>query len=57
MAGSIYPGQASLLDQTDSWSQRPQEMSVWQPSVEVNCTFLGFSSLTGEAFAQGTFYF
>uniref|UniRef100_A0A8D2C999 Focal adhesion kinase 1 n=2 Tax=Sus scrofa TaxID=9823 RepID=A0A8D2C999_PIG len=34
MAGSIYPGQASLLDQTDSWSQRPQEMSVWQPSVE-----------------------
>uniref|UniRef100_A0A8C3WDS1 Focal adhesion kinase 1 n=1 Tax=Catagonus wagneri TaxID=51154 RepID=A0A8C3WDS1_9CETA len=33
-AGSIYPGQASLLDQTDSWNHRPQEMSVWQPNVE-----------------------
>ncbi|XP_054564690.1 focal adhesion kinase 1 isoform X1 [Eptesicus fuscus] len=34
MAGSMYPGQASLLDQTDSWNHRPQEMSMWQPSVE-----------------------
>uniref|UniRef100_A0A8C6CFU2 Focal adhesion kinase 1 n=1 Tax=Moschus moschiferus TaxID=68415 RepID=A0A8C6CFU2_MOSMO len=34
MAGSIYPGQASLLDQTDSWNHRPQEISMWQPSME-----------------------
>nr|XP_048313344.1 focal adhesion kinase 1 isoform X8 [Myodes glareolus] len=34
MAGSIYPGQASLLDQTELWNHRPQEMSVWQPGVE-----------------------
>ncbi|XP_045857657.1 focal adhesion kinase 1 isoform X9 [Meles meles] len=34
MAGSIYPGQASLLDQTDSWNHRAQEISMWQPSVE-----------------------
>ncbi|XP_043735836.1 focal adhesion kinase 1 isoform X12 [Cervus elaphus] len=34
MAGSIYPGQASLLDQTDSWNHRPQEIPMWQPSVE-----------------------
>lgn len=34
MAGSIYPGQASLLDQTDSWNHRPQEISMWQLSVE-----------------------
>ncbi|XP_037584886.1 focal adhesion kinase 1 isoform X27 [Cebus imitator] len=34
MAGSIYPGQASLLDQADSWNHRPQEISVWQPNVE-----------------------
>lgn len=34
MAGSIYPGQASLLDQTELWNHRPQEMSMWQPSVE-----------------------
>ncbi|KAF7237362.1 Focal adhesion kinase 1 [Varanus komodoensis] len=34
MAGSVYPGQASLLDQTDSWNHRPQEISMWQPSVE-----------------------
>ncbi|XP_043457803.1 focal adhesion kinase 1 isoform X10 [Prionailurus bengalensis] len=33
-AGSIYPGQASLLDQTDSWNHRPQEISMWQPNVE-----------------------
>lgn len=36
MAGSIYPGQASLLDQADSWNHRPQEISVWQPNVEVS---------------------
>ncbi|XP_023370719.1 focal adhesion kinase 1 isoform X3 [Otolemur garnettii] len=34
MAGSIYPGQASLLDQTDSWNHRPQEISMWQPNLE-----------------------
>lgn len=34
MAGSIYPGQASLLDQSELWNHRPQEMSMWQPSVE-----------------------
>nr|KAF6300815.1 protein tyrosine kinase 2 [Myotis myotis] len=34
LAGSMYPGQASLLDQTDSWNHRPQEMCVWPPSVE-----------------------
>ncbi|XP_057164007.1 focal adhesion kinase 1 isoform X6 [Ursus arctos] len=34
MAGSIYPGQASLLDQTDSWNHRQQEISMWQPNME-----------------------
>ncbi|KAM5315766.1 focal adhesion kinase 1 isoform 2-T2 [Glossophaga mutica] len=34
MAGSVYPGQASLLDQTDSWNHRPQEVPMWQPGVE-----------------------
>ncbi|XP_063155783.1 focal adhesion kinase 1 isoform X1 [Candoia aspera] len=34
MAGSIYPGQASLLDQTDSWNHRSQEISMWQPNME-----------------------
>nr|XP_020660199.1 focal adhesion kinase 1 isoform X5 [Pogona vitticeps]XP_020660200.1 focal adhesion kinase 1 isoform X5 [Pogona vitticeps] len=34
MAGSIYPGQASLLDQTDSWNHRPQEISMWQSNME-----------------------
>lgn len=34
MAGSMYSGQAALLDQTDAWNHRPQEMSMWQPSVE-----------------------
>ncbi|XP_031803123.1 focal adhesion kinase 1 isoform X18 [Sarcophilus harrisii] len=34
MAGSIYPGQASLLDQTESWNHRPQEVSMWQPNME-----------------------
>ncbi|XP_075776164.1 focal adhesion kinase 1 isoform X4 [Pelodiscus sinensis] len=34
MAGSIYPGQASLLDQTDSWNHRPQEISMWPPTME-----------------------
>uniref|UniRef100_A0A8B9T8Y6 Focal adhesion kinase 1 n=1 Tax=Anas platyrhynchos TaxID=8839 RepID=A0A8B9T8Y6_ANAPL len=35
---SGYPGShgipASLLDQTDSWNHRPQEISVWQPNME-----------------------
>ncbi|KAM9050734.1 focal adhesion kinase 1 isoform 4-T10 [Megaptera novaeangliae] len=35
MAGSIYPGQAPLLDQTDSWNHRPQEIAMWQPNVEM----------------------
>ncbi|XP_043363229.1 focal adhesion kinase 1 isoform X7 [Dermochelys coriacea] len=34
MAGSIYPGQASLLDQADSWNHRPQEISMWLPTME-----------------------
>ncbi|XP_074842707.1 focal adhesion kinase 1 isoform X3 [Carettochelys insculpta] len=34
MAGSIYPGQASLLDQADSWNHRPPEISMWPPTVE-----------------------
>ncbi|KAM5280777.1 focal adhesion kinase 1 isoform 17-T17 [Ctenodactylus gundi] len=34
MAGSIYPGQASLLDQTESWNHRPQEIPMWQPNME-----------------------
>uniref|UniRef100_A0A8D0GPZ8 Protein kinase domain-containing protein n=1 Tax=Sphenodon punctatus TaxID=8508 RepID=A0A8D0GPZ8_SPHPU len=34
MAGSIYPGQASLLDQADSWNHRAQEISMWQPNME-----------------------
>ncbi|XP_022358131.1 focal adhesion kinase 1 isoform X5 [Enhydra lutris kenyoni] len=34
LAGSIYPGQASLLDQTDSWNHRAQEIPMWQPSME-----------------------
>ncbi|XP_054984291.1 focal adhesion kinase 1 isoform X24 [Sorex araneus] len=33
-AGSIYPGQASLLDQTDTWNHRAQEVSMWRPTVE-----------------------
>uniref|UniRef100_A0A8C0DI80 Focal adhesion kinase 1 n=1 Tax=Balaenoptera musculus TaxID=9771 RepID=A0A8C0DI80_BALMU len=38
MAGSIYPGQAPLLDQTDSWNHRPQEIAMWQPNVEDSAT-------------------
>ncbi|XP_058034277.1 focal adhesion kinase 1 isoform X2 [Ahaetulla prasina] len=34
LAGSIYPGQATLLDQTDSWNHRSQEISMWQPNME-----------------------
>lgn len=34
MAGSIYPGPAPLLDQSESWNHRPQEISMWQPNVE-----------------------
>ncbi|XP_074120772.1 focal adhesion kinase 1 isoform X1 [Sminthopsis crassicaudata] len=38
MAGSIYPGQASLLDQTESWNHRPQDVSMWQPNMEDSAT-------------------
>lgn len=38
LAGSMYPGQASLLDQTDSWNHRPQDMPTWQPGVEDSAT-------------------
>ncbi|XP_032981702.1 focal adhesion kinase 1 isoform X6 [Rhinolophus ferrumequinum] len=34
MAGSVYPGPAPLLDQTDAWNHRAQEISMWQPNVE-----------------------
>uniref|UniRef100_A0A8C9Q438 Focal adhesion kinase 1 n=1 Tax=Spermophilus dauricus TaxID=99837 RepID=A0A8C9Q438_SPEDA len=34
MAGSIYPGPASLLDQSESWNHRPQEIPLWQPNME-----------------------
>ncbi|XP_058524425.1 focal adhesion kinase 1 isoform X11 [Ochotona princeps] len=34
MASSFYPGQASLLDQSESWNHRPQEIAMWQPSLE-----------------------
>ncbi|XP_030740834.2 focal adhesion kinase 1 isoform X11 [Echinops telfairi] len=34
MAGSIYPGQATLLDPTDSWDHRPQEIAMWPPNLE-----------------------
>ncbi|XP_006879326.1 PREDICTED: focal adhesion kinase 1 isoform X2 [Elephantulus edwardii] len=44
MAGSIYPGQASLLDQTDSWNHRPQEIPMWQPSME-DCATLDMRGL------------
>ncbi|MXQ92016.1 hypothetical protein E5288_WYG019834 [Bos mutus] len=57
MAGSIYPGQASLLDQTDSWNHRPQEISMWQPSVEVNWTSLGFALLIDEAYRSTSVVF
>lgn len=55
MAGSIYPGQASLLDQTDSWNHRPQEIPMWQPSVEVNWMSLGFALLIDEAVPKAPF--
>ncbi|XP_049629818.1 focal adhesion kinase 1 isoform X3 [Suncus etruscus] len=32
--GSIYPGQASLLDHTDAWNHRSQEVSLWRPTAE-----------------------
>lgn len=32
--GSIYPGQASLLDHTDTWNHRSQEVSLWRPTAE-----------------------
>ncbi|XP_054446513.1 focal adhesion kinase 1 isoform X3 [Pteronotus mesoamericanus] len=34
MTGSMYPGQAALLEQTDAWNHRPQEVAMWQPGVE-----------------------
>ncbi|XP_047381702.1 focal adhesion kinase 1 isoform X18 [Sciurus carolinensis] len=34
MAGSIYPGPPSLVDQSESWNHRPQEIPMWQPNVE-----------------------
>lgn len=34
--GTIYPGQASLLDHTDAWNHRSQEVSLWRPTVEVS---------------------
>ncbi|XP_074172482.1 focal adhesion kinase 1 isoform X6 [Rhinolophus sinicus] len=34
MAGSVYPGPAPLLDQTDAWNHRAQEISMWQPNME-----------------------
>ena len=55
MAGSIYPGQASLLDQTDSWNHRPQEIPMWQPSMEVNWMSLGFALLIDEAVPKAPF--
>lgn len=55
MAGSIYPGPAPLLDQTDSWNHRPQEISMWQPSVEVNGVFSGLSLFTDGALPKVPF--
>lgn len=55
MAGSMYPGQASLLDQTDSWNQRPQDMSMWPPSVEVSWVLVGFHLLTDGALPWSPF--
>ncbi|MBZ3888710.1 Focal adhesion kinase 1 [Sciurus carolinensis] len=34
MAGSIYPGPPSLMDQSESWNHRPQEIPMCQPNVE-----------------------
>lgn len=34
MAGSVYPGPAPLLDQTDAWNHRAQEISMWPPNME-----------------------
>ncbi|XP_078542806.1 focal adhesion kinase 1 isoform X3 [Lissotriton helveticus] len=34
MSGSIYPGQASLMDHIDSCYHRSQEVSMWQPNME-----------------------
>lgn len=55
MAGSIYPGQASLLDQTDSWNHRQQEISMWQPNMEVTRMSLGFRLLADEALPRVPF--
>ncbi|XP_036088988.1 focal adhesion kinase 1 isoform X23 [Rousettus aegyptiacus] len=34
MASSIYPGQASFLEQVDPWSHRPKETATWTPAAE-----------------------
>ncbi|MBZ3869996.1 Focal adhesion kinase 1 [Sciurus carolinensis] len=34
MAGSIYHGPPSLVDQSELWNHRPQEIPMWQPNVE-----------------------
>lgn len=52
MAGSMYPGQASLLDQTDSWNHRPQDMPLWQPGVEVSWASLGSDWRTDQALPE-----
>uniref|UniRef100_H3ASV0 Protein tyrosine kinase 2 n=1 Tax=Latimeria chalumnae TaxID=7897 RepID=H3ASV0_LATCH len=40
VSGSVYSGQASILDHHDSWNHiRPQDMLMWSPNMEVNITF------------------
>ncbi|XP_069477792.1 focal adhesion kinase 1 isoform X5 [Ambystoma mexicanum] len=34
MSGSIYPGQASVLDHIDSCYHRTQDVPMWQPNME-----------------------
>lgn len=34
MAGSIYPGQATVLDHHDSWNHRTQDINMWQANME-----------------------
>ncbi|XP_053322144.1 focal adhesion kinase 1 [Spea bombifrons] len=34
MPGSLYPGQATILDHHDSWNHRTQDITMWQPSLE-----------------------
>lgn len=54
MASSIYPGQASFLEQVDPWSHRPKETATWTPAAEVSRARVG-SSCRG--FARGTLHF